>query len=80
MVSALARLGGARVAADAGKAVGEDAAAEVGAEIVLDPLRDGFAVGIGRCGIGEDEYQGPTAPARPTGVASSFRASGRLPD
>jgi hypothetical protein len=41
-------LGGARVAADAGKAVGEDAAAEVGAEIVLDPLRDGFAVGIGR--------------------------------
>jgi hypothetical protein len=40
-------LGGARVAADAGEAVGEHAAAEVGAEVVLDPLRYAVAVGIG---------------------------------
>jgi hypothetical protein len=46
-------LGGARVAADAGEAVGENAAAEVGAEVVLDPLRYAVAVGIGRCGLGE---------------------------
>jgi hypothetical protein len=34
--------------------VGEDAAAEVGAEVVLDPLRDAVAIGIGRCGVGEE--------------------------
>jgi hypothetical protein len=28
--------------------------AEAGAEVVLDPLRDAVAVGIGRCGIGEE--------------------------
>jgi hypothetical protein len=41
-------LGGARVAADAGEAVGEDAAAEVGAEVFLDPLRGALAIGVGR--------------------------------
>jgi hypothetical protein len=40
-------LGGARVAADTGEAVGEDAAAEVGAEVILDPVRYAIAVGIG---------------------------------
>jgi hypothetical protein len=34
--------------------VGEDAAAEVGAEVVLDPLRDGFAIGISRGGAGQE--------------------------
>jgi hypothetical protein len=47
-------LGGTRVAAHAGEAVGEDAAAEVGAEIVLDPLRDSGAIGVGRCCVGEE--------------------------
>jgi hypothetical protein len=47
-------LGGARVAAHAGEAVGEDVAAEVGAEVVLDPLRDSGAIGIGRCCVGEE--------------------------
>jgi hypothetical protein len=47
-------LGGARVAADAGEAVGEDAAAEVGAEVVLDPLWDAIAIGVGRCGVGKE--------------------------
>jgi hypothetical protein len=40
-------LGGARIAADAGKAMGEDAAAEVGAEVVLNPLRDAVAIEVG---------------------------------
>jgi hypothetical protein len=44
----------ARVAADAGEAVGEDAAAEVGAEVLLDPLRDAGAIGVGRGGVGEE--------------------------
>jgi hypothetical protein len=47
-------LGGARVAADAGEAVGEDAAAEVGAEVVLHPARYAAAVGVGRGGIGQE--------------------------
>jgi hypothetical protein len=39
-------LGGARVAADTGEAVGEDAAAQVGAEVGLHPARYTVAVGI----------------------------------
>jgi HSP20 family molecular chaperone IbpA len=34
--------------------VGENAAAEVGAEVVLDPLRDAVAFGVGRGGLGEE--------------------------
>jgi hypothetical protein len=34
--------------------VGEDAAAEVGAEVVLDPLWDAIAIGVGRCGVGKE--------------------------
>jgi hypothetical protein len=41
-------LGGARVAADAGEVMGEDAAAEIGPEVVLDPLRGALAIGVGR--------------------------------
>jgi hypothetical protein len=47
-------LGGARVAADAGEPVGEDAAAQVGAEVVLDPARYAVAVGVGRGAVGEE--------------------------
>jgi hypothetical protein len=47
-------LGGARVAADTGDAVGEDAAAEVGAEVCLHPARYTVAVGVGRGGLGEE--------------------------
>jgi hypothetical protein len=47
-------LGSARVAADAGKAVGEDAAAEVGAEVVLHPARHALAVGIRLGGVGQE--------------------------
>jgi hypothetical protein len=50
-------LGGARVAADAGEAVGEDAAAEVGAKVVLHPARYAIAVGVGRGGVGEESLQ-----------------------
>jgi hypothetical protein len=32
----------------------EDAAAEIGAEVLLDPLRDAVAVGIGRGCLGEE--------------------------
>jgi hypothetical protein len=39
-------LGGARVAADAGEAMGEDAAVKTDAEVVLDPLRDTVAIKI----------------------------------
>jgi hypothetical protein len=31
-----------------GRSRGKDAAAEVGADVVFDPLRDGFAIGGGR--------------------------------
>jgi hypothetical protein len=34
--------------------VGEDAAAEVGAEVLLDPLRDAGANGVGSGGVGEE--------------------------
>jgi hypothetical protein len=50
-------LGGARIAADAGEAVGEDAAAEVGPEVVLDPLWEALAIGVGRCGVGEEGFE-----------------------
>jgi hypothetical protein len=47
-------LGGARGTADAGEAVGEDAAAEVRAEVVLDLPWDAVASGVGPCGLGEE--------------------------
>jgi hypothetical protein len=50
-------LGGACVAADAGEAVGEDAAAEVGAEVVLHPARYALAVGIGFGGVGQEALE-----------------------
>ena len=52
-----ATLGSARVAADAGEAVGEDAAAEVGAEVVLHPAQHALAVGIRRGGVGQERLQ-----------------------
>jgi hypothetical protein len=52
------RSAGTRVAADAGEAVGEHAAVEVGAEIVLDPLRDAVAIGIGRGGVRSQRQRG----------------------
>ncbi len=60
--SALARegyqaLGGAVVAADAGEAVGQDAAAEVGSEVVLDPARHALAPGIGLGGTGQERLE-----------------------
>ena len=47
-------LGRACVAADPGEAVGQDAAAEVGAEVALDPVRDAVALRIGVGGAGEE--------------------------
>lgn len=47
----------ARVAADAGEAMGEDAAADAGAEVCLDPLWDAVAIEIGRCGVGEEGFE-----------------------
>jgi hypothetical protein len=44
----------ARVAADAGEAVGEDATAEVGAEVVLHPARHALAVGFRLGGLGQE--------------------------
>ncbi|MBA2557784.1 MAG: hypothetical protein H0V12_10655 [Chloroflexi bacterium] len=45
-------LGGARVTPDAGEAVSDDTAAQVGAEVVLDPVLLTLAVGVGRGGAG----------------------------
>jgi hypothetical protein len=50
-------LGGARVATDAGEAVSEDAATQVGTEVVLHPGRHALAVGVGRGGVGEEGLQ-----------------------
>ena len=47
-------LGGAGVAADAGEAVGENAAAQVGAEVVLDSVGYVLAYGVGVGGLGEE--------------------------
>jgi hypothetical protein len=66
-----------------------NAAAEVDAEVVLDPLRDGFAIGIGRCGVGEEGFEvvldervegcgGGVAPAVDGGEAFGPRSCGRL--
>jgi hypothetical protein len=67
-------LGGARVGADPGEAVGEDAAAEVGAEVVLDT---GRCVTI--CAIAAGRYRRRAAPGRrgdhPDRPRSSPRAS-----
>jgi len=56
-------LGGARVAADAGEAVGKDAAAEIGAEVGLHPARHAVAVGIGLGGVGQEGLE-ETRPPR----------------
>ncbi|CAN5822684.1 hypothetical protein BH23GEM6_BH23GEM6_26630 [soil metagenome] len=54
------------VAADAGEAVGEDAAAEVGAEVVLDPVWHALAVGPRRCRRVREGAagRGPAGPGR----------------
>jgi hypothetical protein len=47
-------LGGAVVAPDAGEAVGEDAAAEVGPEVLLDPARHALAPWLCLGGLGQE--------------------------
>jgi hypothetical protein len=48
-------LGGAVVAPDSGEAVGQDAAAEVGAEVLLDPARHALAPRVGLGGPGQED-------------------------
>lgn len=50
-------LAAATVTAGPGKAVGEDAAAQVGAEVVLDPQGHAVAHRIGLAGAGEKRFQ-----------------------
>ncbi len=42
------------VTSGSGKSVGEDAAAEVGPEVPLDPDRNAVAERVGLCGLGEE--------------------------
>jgi hypothetical protein len=74
------RRAGTPIAAAAGDAVGEDAAAEVGAEVVLDPLRDAVAVGVGRCGVGEEGLEvvlDEGVERRGGGLAAAVDSGGR---
>jgi hypothetical protein len=47
-------LGGAGVATHAGEAMGQDAAAQVGAEVVLDPAGHALAAGVGFGGVSQE--------------------------